>query len=66
MKARKLKIQPFTIPGLSFRRMKIYPQLIIRGKWFHDAGFHPDSTVHILVEHGRLIIEPSKTERSAS
>lgn len=60
MKARSLKIQSFNIPYIPFKRpAKIYPQLLLKGKWLMEAGFDPNTHVNVIVDKDRLIIEPA-------
>lgn len=58
---RVLKIQPFIIPSKppTRRASKVFPQLLLKGLWFKNAGFNPDDEVTVLVQDGRLIIEHS-------
>ncbi len=58
---RKLKIQPFVTLSkskLAYHKKPItHPILIIKGKWFRDAGFSPEDHVDIFVSNNQLIIQ---------
>ncbi len=34
------------------------PQLLLRGRWLQEAGFHAGVPVKVHVSSGRLVIEP--------
>ena len=53
---RSLKIQANIIPSRSYRKIKIYPKIILSGKWLLDAGFSPDSIVNVTVQNNSLTI----------
>ncbi len=59
MKEHSFKIQSFTIPQTSIHKRKIYSQILIKGKWLHDAGYLPGDHVHLIIEENRLVIERS-------
>ena len=61
MKCRKLKIGEHIIPQVVNKPMKIYPEITLKGKWLHEAGFDPSGYVTIAVKLGKLIIEKANS-----
>ena len=58
---RSLKVQEFIRPPKWGKSATIYPSLLLKGKWLEDAGFLPDTHVHVTVEKNKLVIEyPTK------
>lgn len=55
-KQRRIKINSFLSVAVIRRESKIYPSLIIKGKWFHDLGFKPGDLVTITEENNKVII----------
>lgn len=53
---RRIKINSFLSKAVIRRDTKIYPFLIIKGKWFKDLGFKPGDLVTITEETNRVII----------
>jgi hypothetical protein len=61
---RALKIQTFGIPGKQYRsKEKLYPSLLLKGKWLQELGFLPQTYVDVVCEDNQLIIRPFKTNR---
>jgi hypothetical protein len=58
-KQRQIKINSFLSVAVIRRESKIYPSLIIKGKWFNDLGFKPGDLVTITEESNRVIISKS-------
>ena len=36
------------------------PQLLLRGRWLQEAGFHAGVRVKVQVSHGRLVVEQDR------
>lgn len=53
---RRIKINSFLSDAVIRRERKIYPSLIIKGKWFNDLGFRPGDLVTITEETNKVII----------
>jgi hypothetical protein len=53
---RRIKINSFLSVARIRRERKIYPSLIIKGKWFNDLGFKPGDLVTITEEVNKVII----------
>ncbi len=34
------------------------PEILLRGEWLNEAGFHPDWRLKITVSDGKLVLEP--------
>ena len=58
---RNLKIQPNLILNSQGRCTKIFPKLILSGKWLLDAGFNPNQQIQVQILHGQLLISPLET-----
>lgn len=58
-KQRRIKVNSFLTVAMIRRERKIYPSLIIKGKWFHDLGFKPGDLVTITEESNKVIISKS-------
>lgn len=51
------KIGSFISRSIFHYEHKLYPLLIIRGKWFKETGFNPGDQVLIRTELNKVIIE---------
>jgi hypothetical protein len=51
---RKLKIQPKYIGRKN--DLRSLPQLLLKGKWFEEAGFEPGCYCSLKIEKGRITI----------
>ncbi len=58
MKKRLLKTQPL-YRRLAYRETKIVPSLSMSGKWLIDAGFPIHTEVSVIVEAGKITIQPA-------
>ena len=56
---RRIKINSFLSVAKIRRDKKLYPSLIIKGKWFNDLGFKPGDLVTITEEANKVIISKS-------
>jgi hypothetical protein len=55
-KQRRIKVNSFLSIAVIRMDRKLYPSLIIKGKWFNDLGFKPGDQVTITEEVNRVII----------
>jgi hypothetical protein len=55
-KQRRIKINSFLSVAKIRRERKIYPSVIIKGKWFNELGFKPGDLVTITEEENKVII----------
>jgi len=55
-KQRRIKVNSFLTDPVIRRDRKIYPSLIIKGKWLQEIGFKPGDLVTITEETNRVII----------
>ncbi|WDD98292.1 SymE family type I addiction module toxin [Thalassomonas actiniarum] len=48
-------------PGINYVPVNLEPCLVLRGKWFKQAGFIIGEKVTVTVNQGELVIKPSQT-----
>ncbi len=53
---RSIKVQPHVIPHVLRSPMKIFSQLLLKGKWLTESGFAPGDQVQIEVMPNQIII----------
>jgi len=61
MQMRKLTIEKLVNPSFSYKPIKIFSQIRLKGKWLTEMGFIPGEKVNVMIEKNRLIIERSQS-----